>query len=165
MKIVSGGQTGVDRAALDLAIENGIDCGGWCPAGRLDEFGRIPDRYPVLELPNAGPDQRTLQNVIDSDATVIFHFGELSGGTKYTLNCCVNHQRPHLVINAANTSVEEAAKSLTRFVTKENLNIINIAGPRCSEWPQGYAYALEALNAWLRSHDLNGGTSWSRPTN
>ena len=72
LKIVSGGQTGVDRAALDVALEHGIPCGGWCPAGRLDELGRIPDKYPVQELPGAGPNERTLRNVIDSHGSCDF---------------------------------------------------------------------------------------------
>src|SRR3954454_7723883 len=79
VKIISGGQTGVDRAALDAALEYGIDCGGWCPSGRLDEFGRIPAHYPVQELPNAGPEERTRQNVAAADATIIFHCGEVRG--------------------------------------------------------------------------------------
>jgi len=149
VRIVSGGQTGVDRAALDVAIKNGIECGGWCPAGRLDEFGRIPERYPVRELPNAGPAERTLQNVIDSDATVIFHRGEPAGGTTYTLESCRNQQRPFLLIDAAETSTNEAAKSLAEFVTTGKIQILNVAGPRQSEWPEGYRYAFDALNAFL----------------
>src|SRR5438105_11150264 len=88
MKIVSGGQTGIDRAALDVAMKHQMECGGWCPVGRLDEYGRIPDRYPVKELPNGGSAERTAANVRDSDATVIFHCGELRGGTEYTMQCC-----------------------------------------------------------------------------
>jgi predicted Rossmann-fold nucleotide-binding protein len=82
VKIISGGQTGVDRAALDVALKNGIECGGWCPAGRLDEFGKIPDRYPLRELEGGGFTERTLQNVKDSDGTVIIYSGKLSGGTR-----------------------------------------------------------------------------------
>jgi len=73
VEIISGGQTGVDRAALDVALKNGIDCGGWCPTGRLDEVGRIPDRYPLKELEHGGFTERTLQNVKDSEGTVIIY--------------------------------------------------------------------------------------------
>jgi predicted Rossmann-fold nucleotide-binding protein len=73
LKIISGGQTGVDRAALDVALRHGIECGGWCPAGRLDEFGKIPDHYPVQELQGGGFTERTLQNVKDSDGTVVIY--------------------------------------------------------------------------------------------
>ena len=73
LKIISGGQTGVDRAALDVALGHGIECGGWCPAGRLDEFGKIPDHYPLQELQSGGFNERTLQNVKDSDGTVVIY--------------------------------------------------------------------------------------------
>ena len=84
MKIISGGQTGVDRAALDFALKYGSECGGWCPAGRLDEFGRIPDRYPLKELKQGSFAERTLQNVKDSDGTVVIYCEELRGGTEFT---------------------------------------------------------------------------------
>ena len=71
LRIISGGQTGVDRAALDVALEHRTECGGWCPAGRLDEFGKIPDHYPIQELQDGGFTERTLQNVKDSDGTVV----------------------------------------------------------------------------------------------
>src|SRR5256885_2018978 len=80
IRIVSGGQTGADRAALDAAMEACVECGGWCPAGRMAEDGVIPDRYPVIELPEGGGyEQRTLRNVLDSDATVILSFGPPPG--------------------------------------------------------------------------------------
>ena len=82
LKIISGGQTGVDRAALDAALKHGIECGGWCPAGRLDEFGRIPDRYPVKELEHGSFVERTMQNVKDSDGTVIIYFGSFAAERK-----------------------------------------------------------------------------------
>ena len=71
LKIISGGQTGVDRAALDVALRRGVNCGGWCPVGRLDEFGKIPEQYPVQELQSGGFTERTLQNVKDSDGIVV----------------------------------------------------------------------------------------------
>lgn len=82
MKIVSGAQTGVDRAALDAALENGVELGVWCPEGRLAEDGIIPEKYPVKELPNSGYSERTKRNVIDSDGTVIIYFAHPSGGTE-----------------------------------------------------------------------------------
>ena len=82
--IVSGGQTGVDRAALDAALAMGVEAGGWCPEGRTAEDGIIPDRYPVIGLPGAGYPERTRQNVIDSDGTLIIYFGFPAGGTELT---------------------------------------------------------------------------------
>lgn len=83
MKIISGGQTGVDRGALEAALEAGIECGGTCPAGRKAEDGIIPEIYPLTELESTVYSDRTRKNVIDSDATLIIHFGRLEGGTRF----------------------------------------------------------------------------------
>src|SRR5947199_5165626 len=141
MRIISGGQTGVDRAALDVALTNGIECGGWCPAGRLDEFGRIPDRYPVEELKDGGFTDRTEKNVKDSDGTVIIFHDKPRGGTEETIRFCIEQKQPHKLINAAKHSSEEAAQLIAQFVREQNIETLNIAGPRQSEWPQGYNYA------------------------
>src|SRR3954471_20234768 len=106
MKIVSGGQTGVDRAALDVALSLGVECGGWCPAGRLDELGRIPEHYPVRELPDGGFAERTAQNVTDSDGTIIVYRGALRGGTEDTLRVCRETGKPCDLIDAETTSAE-----------------------------------------------------------
>jgi hypothetical protein len=151
VKIVSGGQTGVDRAALDVALKHGIECGGWCPAGRLDELGRIPDRYPVKELERGSFAERTLQNVKDSDGTVIISFGQPRGGSEFTLQCCNQLQRPHKLIDAAKTSAEDAAQSIVDFVREHKIDILNVAGPRQSEWADGYDYAARALEVFLNS--------------
>jgi len=153
VKIISGGQTGVDRAALDVALKNGIDCGGWCPVGRLDEVGRIPNRYPLKELEHGGFTERTLQNVKDSDGTVIIYPGTLSGGTEQTVRFCVEQQRPHQLIYAAAISVEDAAKLILDFTRKHEIEILNVAGPRQSEWPDGYDYAFRVLDIFLMSID------------
>jgi len=149
VKIISGGQTGVDRAALDVALKHGIACGGWCPAGRLDEFGRIPDRYPLSELDHGGFTERTLQNVKDSDGTVIIYSGKLSGGTEQTVRFCRELEQPHQLIYASKVSIEDAARLITDVVRKDKIEILNVAGPRQSEWPEGYDYAYGALNLFL----------------
>jgi Circularly permutated YpsA SLOG family len=149
VKIISGGQTGVDRAALDVALEHGINAGGWCPAGRLDEFGRIPDRYPVEELEDGGFIERTLQNVKDSDGTVIIYPERLSGGTEQTLHFCVEQRRPHELIDASNVSTEKAAQLIADFVRENKIDLLNVAGPRASEWPEGYDYAFCTLDSFL----------------
>jgi len=149
VKIISGGQTGVDRAALDVALKRGIDCGGWCPAGRLDEFGRIPDRYPITELEQGGFTERTLQNVKDSDGTAIIYSEKLSGGTQQTIRFCVKQQRPYQMIDASKVSIEDAARLIKDFVRKDKIDILNLAGPRQSEWPEGYDYTYRALNLFL----------------
>jgi hypothetical protein len=149
LKIISGGQTGVDRAALDLALKHGIECGGWCPAGRLDEFGRIPDQYPVQELAAGGFTERTLQNVKDSDGTVTIYPGKLSGGTEQTVRFCNELQRPHQLIEASRLSVEDAARLIADFVRKNKIDVLNVAGPRQSEWAEGYDYTFRALDCLL----------------
>jgi hypothetical protein len=151
MKIISGGQTGVDRAALDVALKHGIDCNGWCPAGRLDEFGRIPDRYPLKELEQGSFSERTLQNVKDSDGMVIIYFGKLSGGTEQTVRFCIEQKRPHQLIDASKVSAKDAAVQIGDFVRRHRIDILNLAGPRLSEWPEGYEYASRALGRFLNS--------------
>jgi hypothetical protein len=151
VKIISGGQTGVDRAALDVALKHGIDAGGSCPAGRLDEFGRIPDRYPLKEVENGGFTERTLQNVKDSDGTVIVYSDKLSGGTEQTVRFCIEQRRPRLLIDASKIPIEEAAKLIADFVREKQIDILNVAGPRESEWPEGYEYASLGLDILLNS--------------
>jgi Circularly permutated YpsA SLOG family len=150
LKIISGGQTGVDRAALDAALRHGIESGGWCPAGRLDEFGKIPDHYPIRELQGGGFAERTLQNVKDSDGTVVMYPGELRGGSEQTIRFCVELQRPHQLIDASKLATEDAAQLIADFVRKNKIDILNVAGPRQSEWPEGYAYASRALESFLK---------------
>jgi len=150
VKIISGGQTGVDRAALDVALRHAIECGGWCPGGRLDEFGKIPDHYPVRELQGGGFSERTLQNVKHSDGTVVIYQVELRGGTEQTIRFCVALERPYQLIDASKFSAEDAAKLIADFVRKNKIGILNVAGPRQSEWPEGYDYASRALDAFLK---------------
>jgi hypothetical protein len=151
VKIISGGQTGVDRAALDVALKHGIECGGWCPAGRLDEFGRIPDQYPVQELEVGSFLERTLQNVKDSDGTVIIYAAKLAGGTDQTVRFCLELQRPYQLIDASEISAEDGAKLICDFVRKHKIDILDVAGPRQTEWPEGYDYASRALEIFVTS--------------
>jgi hypothetical protein len=154
LKIICGGQTGVDRAALDVSLKHGIDCGGWCPAGRLDEFGRIPDRYPVRELQTGGFTERTMRNVKDSDGTVVIYNGEIRGGTEQTVRYCVEIKRPCELVDASKIPAEDAASLITNFVRAKKIKILNVAGPRQSEWPEGYEYASRALETFVRRQKL-----------
>ena len=139
----------MDRAALDVALKHGIESGGWCPTGRVDEIGRIPDRYPVEQLEDGGFIERTLQNVKDSDGTVIIYPGKLSGGTEQTLHFCVEQRRPHELIDPSNVSTQKAAQLIADFVRENKIDILNVAGPRASEWPEGYDYAYRTLDSFL----------------
>ena len=155
MKIISGGQTGVDRAALDTALSLGVPTGGWCPEGRLDECGIIPSHYPLRELPGGGYVERTAQNVNDADGTAIFHPGSLQGGTKATADFCTEKRKPCLVIDATAESPAKAAEQLRVFVQTNRVEVLNVAGPRASQWPQGYAFTIETLRKFL--HPNPGG--------
>ena len=141
----------MDRAALDVALKHGIESGGWCPTGRLDEFGTIPERYPVKELESGGFTERTLQNVKDSDGTVIVYPGKLSGGTEQTVRFCVEQQRPLKLIDSSNVSTEKAAQLIADFVRANTIDVLNVAGPRQSEWAKGYDYTTSMLEAFANS--------------
>lgn len=149
LKIISGGQTGVDRGALDAALAAGAPCGGWCPEGRAAEDGRIPDRYPVEALAGAGYRERTRANVEASDATVIVHFDELEGGTALTVDICRELHRPHLLVNAAAESAERAAGRLRAFIDKHGVQVLNVAGPRASKWSGGGEFAQGVIRGLL----------------
>jgi hypothetical protein len=143
--MVSGGQTGVDRGALDAALSLGVPCGGWCPEGRLAEDGVIPARYPLTELRGAGYEERTDRNVEDSDGTLVITFGRASGGTARTIEICEKLGRPHLVVDATTVLLEDAVSEAERFVREEDIRQLNVAGPRASGEPRGYKYAYSLV--------------------
>lgn len=149
LKIISGAQTGVDRAALDAAMAIGVPCGGWVPAGRLDEDGVIPAHYPVKELEKGGFKQRTIQNLVDADGTLIIYHHNLEDGTEETLFRCIKLHRPYHLIDAAEISPERAAARAVDFVRRRQITSLNVAGPRASKWPEGYGYALAVVRALL----------------
>ena len=145
-KIISGGQTGVDRAALDAAIELGITGGGWCPKGRASEDGPIPDRYPLTETPFADPAQRTEWNVRDADATLIIAQGKLTGGTARTQRLATSQPKPCLVINPTEAT---SAATVRAWLNEHAVTTLNVAGPRASTDPDIYELALGLLRKVL----------------
>jgi hypothetical protein len=143
--ILSGGQTGADRAALDFAIEHGIQHGGWCPRGRIAEDGPISSRYSLCETPSRRYSQRTEWNVRDSDATVVFTITpSVSGGTSLTLACARRFGKPSLHISrdalaASQGHAEPAATAALRlqaFLKVHDIRMLNVAGPRGSQEPE-----------------------------
>ncbi len=140
IKIISGGQTGVDRAALDVALEKDIDCGGWCPEGRIAEDGNVPDKYPVKVLSGSGYRQRTKKNVMDSDGTLIIYFGYPSGGTEQTIVFCIKEHKPYVLIDAEELTIERAVRKVTSFVHDNTIKTLNVAGPRAGGESSAYEY-------------------------
>jgi hypothetical protein len=149
-KIISGGQTGVDRGALDAALDVGFPCGGWATEGRIAEDGPVSGRYPLQELPGSGYEKRTLRNVLDSDGTAILYFGALEGGTRLTMEYCVEHGKPCELLNAERLGPDEAARELLAFVTGNGISVLNVAGPRASKWRGAHAYAHSTIKHLLR---------------
>ena len=141
-KIISGGQTGVDRAALDVAQELGLPCGGWCPKGRLAEDGRLPARYPLDETPTTDYAQRTEWNVRDSDGTLVLHLGEVSGGTAQTIDVAQRLGKPRLVLDLTR---QPSTSAVHAWVAAYQIAVLNVAGPRESKRPGVYASASHFL--------------------
>jgi len=148
VEIVSGGQTGVDRAALDTALALGLPCGGWCPRGRRAEDGPLPARYPLRETPSASYPQRTEWNVRDSAGTLVLHRGRLRGGTALTLRLARAHGRPAMAVDL---TAAPRAEPVREWISRERIRRLNVAGPRESEHPgiqtQAAAFLRELLGA------------------
>jgi hypothetical protein len=144
-KIVSGGQTGADRAALDFAIKMDLPHGGWVPKGRLAEDGPLPAKYRVEEMPTDSYPERTEQNVIDSDGTLIVSHGKLTGGSKLTDDLAYKHKKPCLNIDLDETSVMEAASQVFDWVLGNRIKVLNVAGPKESKDPTIYRAVIGLL--------------------
>ena len=145
LRVVSGGQTGVDRAALDAALARGVPVGGWCPAGRWAEDGPVPDRYPLRETGTADPAERTRLNVRDSDATLVLAPGPVAGGTALTVEAARALGRPVLVVPPR----PDAVGGAVAWVGRGGVAVLNVAGPRESEAPGVYDAALAFVGAVL----------------
>lgn len=149
-KIVSGGQTGADRAALDVASGLGIPYGGWVPEGRLAEDGEIPASYPdLVEAPDADPSTRTVLNVRDSDATLILSHGDLYGGSELTASTASQAGKPWLHVDLARLSVPEAVRETTRWLEATRPATLNVAGPRSTDDPLIYSKTTRVLETVL----------------
>ncbi|MCF8110973.1 MAG: putative molybdenum carrier protein [Desulfobacteraceae bacterium] len=155
-KIVSGAQTGADRAALDFAIEHAIEHGGWVPEGRLAEDGIVPSRYRVKELPGAGYPARTEKNVEDSDGTLIISRGELTGGSLLTRQMAEKHAKPCLHINLAKVIIFDAAIDVYDWIAAHKIRVLNVAGPRASKDPGIYGVTRDILETVSHIDTISG---------
>lgn len=160
LTIISGGQTGVDRAALDVALELGLPCGGFCPRGRKAEDGRIPDRYPLVELASSSYAERTRVNVETADATLIFSPSPLSGGTLLTAQLCATLGKPFLVVEPGDP---QALLRARQWLSQVAPRVCNVAGPRESQCPGIYAEALTFLRALFLGLQAGGGIGREKP--
>lgn len=142
-KVVSGAQTGVDRAALDAAIETGIPHGGWVPMGRIAEDGRIAEHYAVTETGSTEYPVRTEMNIRDSDGTLILTRGSFDGGTALTVRLAEKLGKPLFVADGPWTL--DTTRRIHQWIEEKQIHVLNVAGPRESKSPGIYEFALGFL--------------------
>lgn len=146
-KIISGGQTGADQAALDAAIKLGIPHGGWIPKGRLTEEGPLPEKYDLKEMPTASYPERTKKNIRESDGTLILSHGMLTGGSELTRKTALKYQKPMLHIDFNRMIPFDAAVIINNWMVDHDIKILNVAGPRASTDPHIYHAAVDIIEA------------------
>ncbi len=149
LKIISGGQTGADRAALDAAIANNVGHGGYCPKGRLAEDGKIPSKYSLIETDSSDYAIRTRKNVTTADATLIIYHEQRDAGTELTLDTAREQSKPVLQVDIA-APIDVAV--IKHWLLKENVKVLNVAGPRLSQCPQIYAYVYEIIDRLIKGY-------------
>lgn len=151
-KIVSGGQTGADRAALDFAIEYGYDHGGWIPKGRLTESGPLDCHYQMCETQSSSYAYRTKKNVLDSDGTLIFFYDPLIGGSQLTYQSALNSQKPVCLWDLKDKN--KPHDSVRKWIDDHKISVLNIAGPRASSQPKIYHAVYQSLIKLLNGPPL-----------
>lgn len=148
-KIISGGQTGADRAALDVAIKFNIEHGGWIPKGRRAEDGPLPMKYQLREMDTTDYRERTKQNIMDSHGTLILSHGNLTGGSRLTKTFAKVINRPNCHIDLLDTEEFEASIILKSFIMENQIQILNVAGPRLSHNPWIYKDVKTVMEVML----------------
>ena len=155
-KIISGGQTGVDRAALDAALYNDFPCGGYCPKGRLAEDGSIHREYPLNETKSNKYPPRTLLNIEESNGTVIIVKHTITGGSALTKKLCQDKNKPVHVIKQIEHVTTSAAKEIIEFIKLNEIATLNVAGQRASKWPNAHAFTFMVMNYVIKSDICHG---------
>lgn len=169
-KVISGGQTGADRAALDAAMKFEIEVGGFCPRGRKAEDGTIPAKYPLIELESSSYPDRTKQNILAADFTLILNWNKLSGGTAKTIDFCRSYMKPYVVRDPAQMNLfgvfgMNFETVLADLLVSEKGIVLNVAGPRESKRPGIYLSSrryLEELFQYLKQKGYLLGAEDSR---
>lgn len=154
-KIVSGGQTGVDRGALDAALALDFPCDGWCPAGRRAEDGILAAHYPLRETRSDHYIVRTRQNVVDSDGTLVIYFGTVGGGTARTLDLCRELGKPCLSLDALQYTPAQVVPLLDEFIKEHGIVTLNVAGPRASKQARAQGYTEAIFRLLLQTNTKN----------
>lgn len=149
-KIISGGQTGVDRGALDACLDYSFPCGGWCPKGRLAEDGSIDKKYPLRETEEKEYSVRTVKNVDDSDGTLIISPENISGGTMLTYQVAKKKNKPVFLIHPDPTDNSMKISSITEWLVTHSIKTLNVAGPRESEWPGAHSKSRHLMGQLLK---------------
>lgn len=156
MKIISGGQTGADRAGLDVALALGLSHGGWCPRGRRSEKGLIPHLYELKETESANYPPRTEKNIEESDGTLIFTWGILTPGTRLTIGLCDKHDKPFRrfdLVDNDDKDDEEVSSIITNWLIDNEIEVLNVAGTRESKAPgihsKVYCILVDAVEAYV----------------
>ena len=153
-KIISGGQTGIDRGALDACLRYNFPAGGWCPKGRLAEDGRIDRKYPLSETISADYRVRNRKNAKMADRTLIISNGNLKGGTLLTLEIVQKLRKPFLILKITDENQVNYSEELTKWLKETQIRILNVAGPRQSEWPEGYNKAFNIISDWIENMNI-----------
>ncbi len=149
-KIISGAQTGVDRAALDVALELGMPHGGWVPKGRKAEDGIIPEKYKMMEMPTERYAGRTERNILDSDGTLIISRGALTDGSDLTRQLAIKHERPWLHTDLERIGVTAAVKTIRSWLERTGISVLNVAGPRASKDPGIYRLTRDIIKRVIK---------------
>ena len=148
-KIISGGQTGADRAALDFAIRHGIPYGGWVPRGRRTEDGTLPQKYLLEEMPTPDYAQRTEKNVLSADGTLVVSHGYLKGGSALTVFLAERNGKPCIHADLGEWSVRDAAERIRKWLRDQRIGVLNVAGPRAGMDREIYRATFDLLEALL----------------
>ena len=169
-RVISGGQTGVDRAALDWAIDLGVAHGGWCPKARKAEDAPIPDRYHLTETDSVRYIPRTQRNVMDSDATLILNLGRPDGGTLSTAIICDRAGKPRLIVQLDVGNIDDEVARVGAWLLAHTVGRLNVAGPRETKRPGAYQAARRFLTqlageqADRQRHKVTGGPTMADST-